>query len=458
MRRSAAKLVLATFLTAGGCPAPRGPAHQIESAPAVQTAALAVDSALRVVARAPLWPGFDPLATPVAIFDGTRTYLFRHPAPPGGYAAVGGGGDVAVRDGRDPAITANTSATLADVSTATVMLDARRGVDEMAALTVHELFHVFQRARHPSWQANEADLFTYPVEDSAALALRLEETNALAQASSATAVDAARCWARAFLDARHRRFASLGTAAAAYERGTELNEGLARYVEQRASGAPATIDAVDAPAAQVRQRAYTVGAAIARVLDQVRPDWREALERSPAKATPPLDSLLADAVGSPARPPSCAPEPGLKARWSARAGEEVRALIAERARVREEYLARPGWRLVVEVDSGPFFPKGFDPLNVSRLSPTEILHTRYLKLQGTLGTLEVLGANALTEGAPGQHPLFNGVRRVTLAGLPTAPSMHDSAGVLAVDVPGVVIRLRGARAEVIGQTVRVKGH
>ncbi len=29
-----------------------------------------------------LWPGFDATAFPIAIFDGERTLLFRHPSPP----------------------------------------------------------------------------------------------------------------------------------------------------------------------------------------------------------------------------------------------------------------------------------------------------------------------------------------------------------------------------------------
>jgi hypothetical protein len=127
--------------------------------------------------------------------------------------------------------------------------------------------------------------------------------------------------------------------------------------------------------------------------------------------------------------------------------------VAERARARSEYLARPGWRLVVELPDAPFFPQGFDPLNVTRLSPTEILHTRFLKLRGTAGTVEVLNGTALTEGAAGQHPLFNGVRRVTLAGLTTPPVVRDSAGVLVVDGTGIVIRLMGARADTSGQSV-----
>src|SRR4051812_3034148 len=188
MRRPTVALVLVldTILVATGC-APVQPAvGRAERRSPGDATALAVDSALVVMGRTPLWPGFAPLETPVAVFDGTRTYLFRHPSPPAGYVAVSGRRDVVARDGRDSAVTANSSATLGGVPTATVMLGGRSDPRELAALTVHELFHVFQRERHPSWQANEADLFTYPVEDSTALALRREETDALARAVGAT--------------------------------------------------------------------------------------------------------------------------------------------------------------------------------------------------------------------------------------------------------------------------------
>ena len=454
MRRPAAALVLVldVCLAATGCTTTRPAAGSAGSAIATHTTALAVDSALVAMAGAPLWPQFVPLSIPVAIFDGERTYLVRHPSPPDGYRPVDGRADVVVRDGRDPAVTANSSATLGGVPTATVMLDTRQAPRELAALTTHELFHVFQRARHPSWQGNEADLFTYPVEDSAALALRREETFALARAVEARSDDSVRCWTRLALDARRLRFALVGPAAATYERGTELNEGLAQYVERRANGAAPVLDAVDPPASQVRQRAYAVGAAIAGTLDRLRPDWREALERS--AGAPPLDSLLTDAVStSPSA--ACAPAAAQRTRWAAQAGEDVRALAAERARSRDGYLGRAGWRVIVDAGGAPLFPAGFDPLNVTRLSATEILHTRFLKLQGSRGTVEVLGGSVLTEGAPGQHPLFAGVRRVTIAGLATPPSMSDSADVLRVDAAGVVIRLLGGKADVAGQTVRL---
>jgi hypothetical protein len=269
------------------------------------------------------------------------------------------------------------------------------------------------------------------------------------RALAARSVDSARCWARAFGDVRRARFAVIGTAAAAYERGTELNEGLAQYVEGRAG-----MLAVDPPAAVVRQRAYDVGAAIGTVLRRLRDDWPDAVERSTVPS-PPLDSVLGEVAGRGEGSPACAATTAQRADWEESARREVRALETERLRARAEFLARPGARLVVDARGAPLFPAGFDPLNVARLTPTSLLHTRFLTLQNGHGTIELLGGTALTEGNPGQHPLFAGVARVTFAGLSAPPALRDSADVLVVDAPGLRLRLRTARADIAGDTVTV---
>ncbi|MDM7915603.1 MAG: hypothetical protein QUU85_10120, partial [Candidatus Eisenbacteria bacterium] len=58
-----------------------------------------------------LWPGFDPLAVPLAVYDGARTTLFRHPSPPPEFRSLPGSAPPAsVFEGRYGAMTANTSA------------------------------------------------------------------------------------------------------------------------------------------------------------------------------------------------------------------------------------------------------------------------------------------------------------------------------------------------------------
>lgn len=72
------------------------------------------------------------------------------------------------------------------------------------------------------------------------------------------------------------------------------------------------------------------------------------------------------------------------------------------------------------------------------------MHARFLQLGNDAGTIEVLGAGALTEAA-GAHPLFDGVRTLTVAGLGVEPIVSDSAGVMVLRAEGLQTRLRGAR-------------
>ncbi len=130
-----------------------------------------------------------------------------------------------------------------------------------------------QAHRHSSWGGNEVDLFLYPVDAAEPLGLRRPESASLARAIQAsTTTEAARL--------RRRRFALIPASSAAYERGSELKEGLARYIEaeaRRSSASP--IPAEEFAPAAVRDRAYASGCAIALLLDRLDPGWKERLDR-----------------------------------------------------------------------------------------------------------------------------------------------------------------------------------
>jgi hypothetical protein len=79
--------------------------------------AVAVHAAYFELGGAPLWPGFAPRQTPLAIHDGERTWLFGHPSPPASFTAVESIPGTCVRDGRAPEVVSNTSVMLAGVST-----------------------------------------------------------------------------------------------------------------------------------------------------------------------------------------------------------------------------------------------------------------------------------------------------------------------------------------------------
>jgi hypothetical protein len=405
---------------------------------------LAVLTELEHLAAAPLWPGFDPGRIPVAVTDGTRTLLARHPRPPDGFVrvALAGRDDVYRFAGRHPALRASTAVDLGGVLTATLLLDAvrPRPVREIAAGAVHEAFHVYQRERHPAWAANEAELFTYPVDDPVLLQLRRLETTALRRALAAAERALAAWWAAAALALRRERFDRLPAGAVAYERGSERNEGLARYVEWRAlrwrqgkhgeHGAQDVSRAIlpvgEFPAEAVRLRCYAVGQALALLLDRLAPQWAEHLEAGDTRS---LDEVLEAAIAGPAGDTSRPVSPFSdreRAVALSRAEAEVQQLLAVRVAERQAFLAAPGWTVqVVAGEGAPLQPQGFDPMNVRRLGPGEVLHTRWIKLGNAWGTVEVLGRRALTEAA-GAHPLFTGVHALTVTGIEEAPTVHEA--------------------------------
>jgi hypothetical protein len=404
------------------------------------------------VAGSGLWPGFDLRQIPVAMYDGERTLLFRHPAPPADFEAVPGIGETWVMDGRYPAVTANSSVELNGTLTATVM-PFRAGVSlrDRAALLIHEAFHVFQRQRHPSWVANEVELFTYPVEGEELLALRRLESEALRRALMHRGSAQSACWVRTAMELRHTRFADLAAGAVEYERKTELNEGLATYVEFGARGDRDhdVIPAGEFAPEEVRQRAYGTGLALALLLDEASPGWTGVLEQNDTLA---LDVMLA---GSVANKPACDFAPVERERIVTTASQDVARLNGRREAARRAFLGEDGWRLIIIAEGGPLFPQRFDPLNVQVLGPGEVLHTRFLTLGSDAGTIELLGRGALTQAA-GAHPLFNGVRMVTLTGLSADPVHPATEGSVLIRGDGVSGELRGVAVSRDGRVVTVR--
>jgi hypothetical protein len=419
-------VIVFLLLSAGALAAQAPPARVLE-----------IDAAFRRMAERSLWPGFQPLTTPRAIFDGEATWLFGHPGAPDGFDD--GSDGVRRYPGRHPLVTANSSVLLDRVRTATVLADrAQVAARDVARTLVHEAFHVYATAQHADWTANEAALFEYPLDDPDALAARRMESEALRRALAAEGVRAQACWSAVALAGRTARFARLPAAAAEYERFSELSEGLAEYVERRATGD--TLDVIPgngySPAA-IRDRAYATGAALALVLDRLRPGWPGVLNAK----THPLDALLAQAVQA-EEAASCGLETAARDSIAARARRDVSRLAVERNEQLAQFENQPGWRLVLVNEGPPLFPSNFDPLNVHGMGGGRVLHTRVLGIANERGSIEVFGRTALTEAA-GAHPLFNGVRRLIVTGL-AEPDVDESAGMIRVSAEGVRAEFRGA--------------
>jgi hypothetical protein len=402
------------------------------------------------LAALPLWPGFDPRQTPLAIYDGERTILVRHPSSPPEFKPEG---DLRVFAGRHQEMRANTSIELGGVQTATLIVEPEkpRSAREWASVMIHETFHAFQRQRHPQWAGNEAELFLYPVDDASLLASRRLETEAFRRALAARKTDEAFCWTGQALAARYERFGKMTAGAVGYERGTELNEGLAAFVENLSlgkAGGP-EIPIAGYGAGDVRSRAYSIGFAEAALLDRFDPAWRKTLEEGPGSS---LDERLYKAVTGKSAP-ACGFKPAETAGMAARAREDVAKLAGERRSLREAFLGRPGWK--IEIAAGkPLFPQGFDPLNVVLVAKGEILHRRFVKLGSDAGTVEVLDREALTRAA-GEHPLFNGVAGLQVTGLPEEPKTRQDGDFLVIETSGVTARLKGAKVEKGKETLKV---
>lgn len=386
---------------------------------------------------ADLWPEFELLAVPLAVYDGEHTYLFRHPAPPAEFVPLSPQDtSTHLLVGRHPAVIANSYAEIGGVVVAMILFDAVQTPRALAAVAAHEAFHVYQRARHPGWEANEMDLLIYPVDSAELLALRRQETEALSRALAQSSGDDTACWARLALAAREQRFAQMQAPFAAYERGTELNEGLANYVQMRAEGSGPELPENGFPPAQVRSRAYASGAALAILLQSLAPDWQRAMAAGEHAS---LDQALAAVVGS---GEACAFDGGAVAGMQSRARRDTAALAAERAQRAESFEARAGWRLLLEVSGEPLWPQGFDPLNIEPLADNRLLHTRFLRLGNSSGSLELMGGEALSEGA-GSHPLFQGVRSLLLTGLEEL-QVTETGGRIKVQTQGLTLEFTGA--------------
>ena len=439
-------LILALALAQSAAPPPLPPG----------SLAFRIDDEVRKLASRPLWPGFDPAKVPLAIFDGKQTFLFRHPNPPPEFRPVPDRPGTAVAAGQHPLVRANTSVAIGDARTATLLMDApeEAPVRESAAIAVHEAFHVFQAERHPKWGGNEVDLFTYTMDDPVLLQLSRLETEALRRSLAERSEKGAACWAAAALDLRRTRFATLGESGALYERGTELKEGLARLVESRARSTSAkepVFPASEFAAGDVRSRSYAVGHAFGLLLDRFAPGWESKLEAGVDES---LDALLSGALAARKASRPCRFTAQETARVLDGAKRSLELARLTREAVREDFF-RAGWKLVVVSDAEPLSPQGFDPLNVERLAPGEVLHSRWVKLGNSKGSLEVLNARAVTESA-GRHPLFEGVRRVTVSGLAKEPAVRESPSGIAFEGTGVAGEFRGATWDREGRTITVR--
>jgi hypothetical protein len=403
------------------------------------------------------WPGFEPGMIPLAVYDGSNTFLFGHPDPPGGFHEQRDGVYTwHLLEGRHPAVTANSSAMIGDVRTATLLYDehlAGRAEADLVAIILHEKFHVFQRGRHPGWGPNEADLFLYPAEDGEILVLRRLETESLRRACFESTPESASAWALRAVAIREERFALMDGSARSYERGIEIFEGLATYVQYRASGR----EYPDIPpggfaAGDIRERGYQSGLAMALLLDRFMEGWKDSLEAYDGRF---LDEMLGKTLSRSSGTGQEFSSEDL-IRIEEKAGKDVAFHKKELEELEREFLEREGWR--IDINAHPDQPlnlMGFDPLNVSRVE-RGILHARYLKLGNRCGGLEIMSGEALSEPA-GKHPLFDGVSRVLMTGLAAEPELAiEEDGSVTIRSGPMNASFAGADIDKTGKRISIK--
>jgi hypothetical protein len=363
-------------------------------------------------------------------------------------------------------VTGNSTREIGGVRTATVIATPAQPVERTMLAVVEEVFHVFWLARHPSFRPNEMARYAYPVDEADNLRALLAEDEALARALEAQSADDAADWAAAALAIRRERVPRLAEDVRAYETSLEMMEGTANYVARVSVGEPAsrTVERLRAPrpAEDIRWRFYDTGAALCLLLNRLSPGWQERSDRQPALT---IVELMDEALRGRDAAAAAFSEADTAA-FKARAAASTADLGGRRRRLRSELLERQGSRVVIEVMPGaePFRVQRFDPINLMVLDAGAIAHANYLSLSVPQGTVELTnpgfargsfgGTVSVTEAA-GRHPLSDGVRRLTIAGIEGAPKVGGDEGTVSVEAPGVRLTLRGSDVRVEGELIRI---
>jgi hypothetical protein len=348
-----------------------------------------------------LWPGWDASKTPLLLYlPGEQDVLINHPDPPEGFVPYTGpvefpGGRIMVKNG--PTLIEydgqNTSRKINGVETLVVADTLSNRMNNIRALIqdpsptdekvreleyealgsdvydsmgmiAHEAFHVYQYRKAPNKGASEVALRTYPVlavDNNVGFAL---EGDALAEVLRATTPQEARAAAVRWLAVRRDRRSHLDAEAIAYEDGTEFNEGLAKYVEYRMTGAlegrtpgpgmkwaqgfhgyqdlsgvrerlidqmvkhmRGEINVNNDPygSSPLRMRLYYSGMAVAVLLERLSPGWHEGILRPRATLT----ELAEQAIGA-------SPEELAAALSAARSAPSYRSLVRTKEELEAE--------------------------------------------------------------------------------------------------------------------------
>lgn len=405
-RRGAAPAVslLSALILCPPIAAPATAAAAVEPARTLDRDAM-LALAARLVDAAPglakIWPGYWPAEQPFIIYvpgqgallisTGEKPSSFQPLAGPGiparlkGRAFWHGGG---LSDVRQPFVLGypigpGKTAILADAT--------ELSEEKIAALLLHEQFHAYQKSAFKRYVFAQ---FVAPlaIKDRSRFAASAEtERRILLMALDSDKPEAVRRLLRQYFALRREREADMPAEALAVERGLELVEGTAQYVDQAGiallSGRPDGVKPLLAARLQrpiasetgafvtqwFRSRSYGTGAAITYFISLLdRGDWRSKLQ----EGTMP-DQLLESLVGKP--PPGAAPALARQARASTGYSAILRELepvirAGEKAEIKsvEEFLAGAPYRVILEAENAGKGGAGFSANHMVQLGPATI--------------------------------------------------------------------------------------
>jgi len=381
-------------LTAGAVE-PAVPELMPDDVAALQTVAGVVE--LFQKAPGALWPGYDLAVQPVLVYRPGRWVVLLNPPPetagfndyPADWPPLGV--PVRWRPGPDPGLVGQLvfDHDLGTCRVAAIPLDPPPGVESPAVylfqFVIHEAFHQFQRTTFRDVEIPTEE--KYPILDSENAAQAALEMFILRDAVRAAAhgdAAAAREMAAMFIAVRRYRWAGVSEALRRFERGKEITEGSARYVEFLAADrmgvlcrAGATVnsalcaelatqsvaaslvedfttrfrDSALGPGDVARNRIYPVGAAIGYLLDFLGADWKSTTAALPEAAT--LADLLTERLGPELSDPDVRRQEAerryaldrIRGRCEELRQEYVRGFEMELATFQD----RPGTRMMVEL-------------------------------------------------------------------------------------------------------------
>lgn len=435
-----------------------------------------------------VWPGFRPDTTPILyVLRGSGTLLAGWKGPlPEGFAAIDGWPWAAWRAEADAAA-ASTSVELGGRAAAQAVVDTSARDAALVALTVHEAFHVFERASRRAGRRfgtgeNSFLVSTYPVFDRTNEAGVALEGRVLLAALSAESDQAARRHALEFLALRAERHRRLATEMAVFEALAELNEGLAEYAGLRAATELAAAagwqpdaaelragllrrldDLTGTPELSLRLRYYVTGPAMALLLDRLAgPGWKRELVDSNRT----LQDQLGYAVGFFEAQDRLAAGARERFQWPgvlSAAERGVASLLALRRAQVDSALAAPGVLLTIDASAlpGGIGLCGIDPQNLLQVDQGILLHTRWLRpcsgtsLQGELTSRIVHDQNAGTLRAvigPDEQVVLRANGDTVRLGEAETRVLSG----LTIDAPGARIRVSRAELRRAGRQLMVR--